>query len=320
MHQPIEAIARKECTTLHQDNTIGKALDIIRFKVSDQMIVYFYVVDDENRLVGVVPTRRLLTYPLDKRLSEVMIRKVIALSPSETILAAHELLRRYKLLALPIVDKEKKIVGIIDITMLSDMQFELNNQPQVDEVFETIGFRISQIKDASIFRVFRYRFPWLTATIAIGTVAALLTSLFEVTLAQSLVLAFFLTLVLGLGESVSMQSMTVTIQTLRTMQPTLRWYWESFYREVGTGIFLGAACGMVVGLIIVLWHSAGMVAVTIGGSIMLVIIAACIYGLTIPSILHALRLDPKVSAGPLTLAVTDLSTILIYFSIAAFLL
>lgn len=320
MRKPVTAIARKNFITLHQDFTIEKALENIRSGVRNEMIIYFYVVDDDQQLVGVVPTRRLLTCPLKKRISEVMIRRVIKLRPSETIMAAHEMMMQHKLLALPLIDDQKRIMGVIDITMFSDMPFELDSRPQVDEVFESIGFRIAQVKDASIFRVFRYRFPWLTATIASGTICALLVSFFEVTLAQSIVLAFFLTLVLGLGESVSMQTMTVTIQALRSMHPTLRWYWAALTRELATGIFLGAACGVLVGLITVVWHAAGLVAMAIGGSIMLVIIAACLYGLSIPSILHALNLDPKIAAGPVTLAITDISTILIYFSIAAALL
>ena len=320
MKQPVLTIARKDYITLHQDLTIGKALETIRSGVRDEMIIYFYVVNDDEQLVGVIPTRRLLTSPLNKHLSEVMIKRVITLQPSETILRAHERMIQYKLLALPLTDEQNRIKGVVDVTMFSDISFEFDDRSQVDEVFESIGFRIAQIKDASIFRVFRYRFPWLTATIASGTICALLISFFEVTLAQSLVLAFFLTLVLGLGESVSMQTMTVTIQALRTMHPTLPWYLKNLTRELATGIFLGVSCGVVVGLITFGWHDAGLTALAIGGSIMLVITAACLYGLSIPTVLHALDLDPKIAAGPVTLAVTDISTVLIYFSVAAALL
>jgi magnesium transporter len=88
-------------------------------------------------------------------------------------------------------------------------------------------------------RAFRFRFPWLLATIGSGTICALLAGRFEVTLAKSLVLAFFLTMVLGLSESVSIQSMTVTIQELRATRPTLRWYAQALRREAGTALLLG---------------------------------------------------------------------------------
>ena len=103
-------------------------------------------------------------------------------------------------------------------------------------MFEAIGFHVAQVRDASPLRAFRFRFPWLLATIGSGTICAVLAGAFEMTLAKSLVLAFFLTLVLGLGESVSIQSMTVAIQALRATRPTLRWYLRALRREAGTAL------------------------------------------------------------------------------------
>jgi magnesium transporter len=140
------------------------------------------------------------------------------------------------------------------------------------------------------------------------------------TLARSIVLAFFLTLVLGLAESVSIQSMSVTIQTLRVMEPTLRWHVRTFRREAGTAVLLGAACGLLVGIIVWVWRGSGLAAVVIGGSITLALCAACFFGLTVPSLLPAFKLDPKIAAGPLTLALTDIFTLLFYFTLAAVLL
>jgi magnesium transporter len=190
----------------------------------------------------------------------------------------------------------------------------------MDALFESIGVRVSQVREASPVRAFRFRFPWLLATIGSGTVCALLASAFEVTLANSIVLAFFLTLVLGLAESVSIQSMTVTIQALRGLQPTLRWYAKALWREAGTALLLGSACGALVGLIVWVWRDAGLAGMAIGGSIALALCAACFFGLTVPAIVHAAKLDPKIAAGPVTLAFTDLFTLIFYFSVAALLL
>jgi magnesium transporter len=87
-----------------------------------------------------------------------------------------------------------------------------------------------------------------------------------------------------------------------------------------TALLLGAACGFTVGLIVWLWHGAGMEAVSIGSSILLTLCAGSIVGLSVPTLLHKVRLDPKISAGPVTLAITDIITILIYFSLATLLL
>jgi magnesium transporter len=174
-----------------------------------------------------------------------------------------------------------------------------------------------QVREAAPLRAFRFRIPWLLATIASGTACALLAGVFEATLSQSLVLAFFLTLVLGLGESVSTQSMTVTIQALRARHPTLTWYLKVLWREVRTALLMGLACGAIVGLIVWLWQGDSRAAAAIGVSLSLAICSAVFFGLSIPTLLHRMKLDLKIAAGPVTLAVTDISTILIYFSISA---
>ncbi len=320
LHQPVMTIARKDFPILHQELTIQQALDDIRSHGLGDKIVYFYVVDDKDTLVGVLPTRRLLSAPLEQRLSEVMISRVAVIPENATVLEACEAFAIHKLLAFPVVDNKRHILGVVDVGMFTDEVFDVADQERMDELFETIGFRISQVREASPWRAFRFRFPWLIATITSGTVCALLASIYEVTLAESLVLAFFLTLVLGLGESVSIQSMTVTIQALRLSQPTLKWYWHAFLREMGTAVLLGMACGLAVAVIVALWQNTLLGAFTIGSSILLVLSAACFFGLSVPSLLHALKLDLRIAAGPLTLAVTDISTLLIYFSLATWLL
>ena len=295
LNQPVATVARKDVATLRHDLTVQQALDAIRQRGVGEKIVYFYVVDSDDRLAGVLPTRRLLTAPLEQRDPFVL----------------------HKFLAFPVVDEQRRIVGVVDVGLLSAEAFDIAEREQTDALFESIGFRVSQVREASPVRAFRFRFPWLLATIGSGTICALLASAYEVTLAKSLVLAFFLTLVLGLGESVSIQSMTVTIQALRATQPTLAWYARAFRREVGTAVLLGGACGTVVGLIVWLWRGAGLAAFAIGASILLALCAACFFGLSVPALLHALKLDPKIAAGPVTLAFADIFTLLFYFSLAA---
>ncbi len=314
--EPVLSEARRDFVTLSQDITIGEALDQIRKEGVGEKIVYFYVVDDEERLVGVLPTRRLLIEMPDRLISESMIKSVVSLPSTATVFDACELFVMYKFLALPVVDPEGRIAGIVDISLLSEEIFDLADREQAEALFEGVGFRISQVKDASPLRAFRFRFPWLLATIASGTMCALLASIYEATLAESLVLAFFLTLVLGLGESVSIQSMTITIQSLRATQPTLRWYRKAMGRELGTAVLLGLGCGLVVGLIVWGWRGDGAAALTIGMSILLALTAACTFGLSVPAMLHAFKLDPKIAAGPITLATADVSTLLIYLSLA----
>ena len=320
LYQPVSAVARKDVATLRDDFTVQQTFDAIRHHGLGEKVVYFYVVDSDARLVGVLPTRRLLTAPLGQRVADVMISRVAAIPQTATVLEACEAFVLHKFLAFPVVDEQRRVVGVVDIGLLTEEAFDIAERQVTDGLFERIGIRVAQVRDASPMRGFRFRFPWLLATIGSGTVCALLASAYEVTLAKSLVLAFFMTLVLGLGESVSIQSMTVTIQALHATQPTFNWYVRALRREIGTAVLLGGACGTVVGLIVWLWRGAGREGFVIGGSILLALCAASLFGLSVPALLHALRLDPKIAAGPVTLAFTDVFTLLVYFSLAAWLL
>jgi len=320
LQQPVLEVARKDAAVLHEDFTVQQALEAIRQRGIGEKIVYFYVVDATDRLAGVLPTRQLLTAQLERRLSELMIRRVVAIPHTATVLEACEAFVLHKFLAFPVVDEARKIVGVVDVGLLTEEAFDIAEREQTDALFESIGFRVSLVRDASPLRAFRFRFPWLLATISSGTMCALLASAYQVTLAKSIVLTFFFTLVLGLAESVGIQSMTLTIQALRVTRPSLGWYIRAFRREAGTAAMLGTACGTVVGLIVWLWQGAGLAGFVVGASILLALCAACFFGLSVPAALHALRLDPKIAAGPVTLAFTDIFTLLFYFSLAALLL
>ena len=320
LHDPVSAHTRKDFSSLRQDMTVQEALAAIRQRGVGERIIYFYVVDGENRLVGVVPTRRLLVAALDKPLSEIMIGRVVAIPETATVFEACEFFLMHKFLAFPVVDDRWRMTGVVEIGLFTEEVFDIAEREQSDAIFESLGFRLSQVRDASPLKAFRYRFPWLLATIGSGTLCAMLTSVYEVTLARSLVLAFFLTLVLGLGESVSIQSMTVTIQALRAASPSRRWYLKSLWREIRTAAFLGASCGLTVGLVVWAWRGAALAGFVIGSGILLSLLAACAFGLSVPALLHALRLDPKIAAGPITLALTDISTLLFYFTLAALML
>ncbi|MDB6024795.1 MAG: mgtE1, partial [Verrucomicrobiales bacterium] len=320
LQRPVTEFARKDFAALQETFTVHEALDAIRQKGVGERIVYFYVTDAQGKLTGVVPTRRLLTAPVEQRLSEFMIPRVMAIPQTATVLEACEMFVLHKFLAFPVVDEQRRMVGVVDVDLLRSEVFEMEEPVDGDDVFERIGFHITQVRDASPLRAFRFRFPWLLTTILSGTACAFLASAFEMTLARTIVLAFFLTMVLALGESVAMQSMTVTIQALHSATPSIRWYLRVLQREMITAVLLGLGCGGVVALIVWFWRGAGLPAIVIGSSIALSLCAACFFGLSVPAALHAFKLDPKISAGPVALALTDVLTLLFYFLLATWIL
>src|SRR5205823_5319499 len=222
--------------------------------------------------------------------------------------------------------EQRRIVGVVDVSLFAEEilgEGEEQTRPASpirDDVFEVLGFHLEQIRGASPWRVFRFRFPWLVVTVSAGTICAILAGIFEATLAHSLVIAFFLTMVLGLNESVSAQSMSVTIQMLRSAPVTWSWFATALRREFVTAVLIGLACGTIVAGIVLAWRRDVLAAFAIGGSIALSLITASLFGLGVPSLLHRLKLDPKIAAGPITLALADIFALVLYFTSASLVL
>src|SRR3954464_15747855 len=323
---PVVEHARKDFPLLDAEMTVGQALERIRREGVGERVIYFYAVDEEQRVGGVGPTRRRLTAPLETALREVMVRRVVAVPAKATVLDACEFFVLYKFLAFPVVDEQRRVVGIIDASLFAEEVLEAGDTqdqshtretvPVDPEFFEALGFRLEQIRGASAWRAFQFRFPWLLVTVTGGTLSAILAGFFEATLAGTLIIAFFLTMVLGLNESVSMQTMSVTIHALRSVSVTWDWLASAFRREVATAVLLGVCCGFVVCVIAWAWRHDLRAATVIGGSIALSLLTACAFGLAVPSLLHWLKLDPKIAAGPVTLVLADFIALAIYFTSA----
>ena len=311
---------RTDFPRLNDTLTVEMALRVIRQEGIGERIVYFYGVDREQKLVGIVPTRRLLTSMPCVRIGDLMVRELVTVSHHATVFEVCELFVKHKLLAFPVLDDEGHMIGVIDAGLFSEEELTFAQRHQFDDIFQMIGFGISQIKGKSAFGLFRYRFPWLLATLTSGITCAVLTGLYEATLAQTLALAFFMTLVLALGESVSIQSMTVTLQHLHFAKPTFADYLGRLRREISATFLLGATCAAIVAAIALVWRGEAAPALIIAVTICFSVIAAGVIGMSVPTLLHAVHEESKIASGPLTLAATDIVTILLYFNAALLIL
>lgn len=321
MQRPVRDYATQDFVQLRETMRVDEALKLIRDRrATDQTLIYFYVVDAASHLIGVLQTRALLIAQPDEKLADLMIPRVVAIPETATVLDACEFFVLHKFLAFPVVDHERRITGVVDINLFNEEVFGIPATERGDDLFQTLGFHISQARHASPLKVFRFRFPWLLVTIGAGTVCAFLARAHEKTLANTLVVAFFLTLVLALGESVAVQSLALVLETLRMKKVTLRWYLGVCKREAFTALPIAAAAGCVVFAIVWLMGRALWPAAVISGSLALTVCSACLVGISIPALLHAAKLDLTIAAGPITLAVADIVTLLLYLGLTSALL
>jgi magnesium transporter len=321
MERPVRDYANQEFVQLGETMRVDEALKFIRDSQSTrQTLIYFYVVDAASHLTGVLQTRALLTAQPEEQLADVMIKRVIAIPETATVLDACEFFVLHKFLAFPIVDRERHIVGVVDINLFNEEVFGIPKTETGDDLFQAIGFHISEARHASPLQLFRFRFPWLLVTIGAGTVCAFLARAHEKTLEHTLVIAFFLTLVLALGESVAVQSLALVLETLQLKKISPGWFFRAYKHEALTAIPLAAAAALVVFLVVLLLDRAWWPAAVISTSLALGVVAACLLGISIPALLHVADLNLTIAAGPITLAITDIVTLLLYFGLTSALL
>jgi len=316
LKDPVTKFINRDFYSLYPEQTIGEALAMMRAFPPTGRIIYFYVVDKDSRLQGVVPTRRLLLSPLDKKISEVMIQRVITIPSAATLLDAVEFFSLHKLLAFPVLDEAKRLIGIIDIELYAEELAEIEGAGLADEVFQIAGMTLTRARQANPLQAFRGRFPWLLCNVAGGLIAAFLSGIYQDVLNwQNAVLALFIPVVLALAESVSIQSVSLAVDGLRTGRATWKTLLLKLRSEVATGLLLGLGTGLLVALVALFWQGLlGVVLCLICGIVGGVTCAALI-GVSVPTVLKLLKLDPGVASGPIALAGADVVTLLIYFNI-----
>jgi magnesium transporter len=299
---------------LRPDQTVGEALQFLRTCELGERIVYFYVVDADDRLVGVVPTRRLLVSPAERSVASLMVGNLVTLRPTMSVREALSLLLAHRFMALPVVDEGRRLLGVVDISGFTDDLSNLAERQSYEDLFQLVGVHL--LRDLTPWRAFANRFPWLLCNVGGGLLAAAIASRYEALLDAVLVLALFIPVVLALSESVGMQAVTLTLQRLHAGPPGWRFFIGSLRTELATAALLGVACGGGVGAAAWLWQGVASVAAVIAATIALAMITACAFGVVLPVALRALRRDPRIAAGPVVLALADVATLLLYFNIA----
>jgi len=311
---------RTDLPRLHVEQTVGEALLSIREKPPESRIIYFYVVDDHNKLKGVVPTRRMLLNAPEKPLKEIMVADVLTISNTATVLEACEYFVLHRLLAFPIVDADFRLIGVVDIELYTEELSDFDRREGNDELFQLIGVHLDAVKQTSPAVAFGNRFPWLLANIAGGLMAAFLTGVFEAELQKAVALALFIPVVLALAESVSIQSVSLALRVLSGKQPTVAEILKKLRQEVVTGFYLGVASGIAVAAVALIWLGQVRVTLCILGGIAGSVTCASVIGMTMPNLVRLFNREPQVAAGPVALACTDMVTLLIYFTLARILL
>lgn len=307
------SIMTTEFVSIIKSQTVIEAMRHIKEVAPDaETIYYLYVLDDAKRLVGVVSLRDIIVSSDTTLIEEIMSEKVVAVSVAKDQEDIAQMFRDYDFLALPVVDFQDHLLGIITVDDILDVMEE-----EASEDFSKLaGMSETERPKDNAFISAKKRLPWLVILLFMGMVTASLIGQFEETLNQVAVLAIFIPLIAGMAGNTGTQALAVAIRGITTGDYTEEGKVKIILREAGTGVITGFVCGILICLIIFIWKGDIFLGLLVGVSIMASLIVATIAGSLVPIIMDRFNIDPAVASGPFITTINDIISILIYFGMA----
>ncbi len=292
------------------------AIREIRRASEAEMVFYVYVVDEEGRLEGVISLRELVTVGSDTVLGDIMNREIVSVEPHVDQEEVARLVARYNLLAIPVADTHRTLIGIVTVDDIVDIM----RDEATEDILKMVGTREEDIASPSALRSAGIRLPWLFVAWIGGVLAARIIAHFEGTIAQMAALAAFIPVVVGMGGNIGVQSASITIRGLATHRIEASRAWRYIFKEVSVGMLLGSVYGVLLGMASALLYwgdpNALRLGIATGLGIMCSMIIAAIMGSSLPLFFDRLRIDPAVASGPFVTAAIDVVGVTIYFLIA----
>jgi len=303
--------------------TVARVLAHIRKKGKDsETLNMIYVVDEKGALLDDISIRQVLLAPPGKRVESLMDHTFVSLKTTDDQESAVLTFRKYHLYAIPVVDAEGILIGIVTI----DDVLHVAEQETTEDIHKMGGMEALEgpYLHAPLFRLARKRATWLVALFLGEMMTATAMGYYEVEIARAVVLALFVPLIISSGGNSGSQASTLVIRAMAIGELRLRDWWRVFIREIGSGLILGAVLAVIGFLRIAIWQQAFhlygahwvLVGMVVAFTLVGVVLWGSLMGSMLPFILKRLGADPATSSAPFVATLVDVSGILIYFNIA----
>lgn len=311
-------IMTSEFLALPETMTAADAINEIRKAAEAEMVFYLYVISSEGKLSGVISLRQLVTASGDSALSEIMVEDPVKVTVTTDQEDAARLVSRYNLLAVPVVDHNDIVAGIITVDDIIDVLRE----EATEDILKMAGTSDEEITTFSASRSARVRLPWLFVAWLGGVAAVWIIGFFEEQFREHIyafaTLAAFIPVIMGMGGNIGTQSLSITVRGLATgrLDPAL--LWKVVFKEVRVGFLLGLAYGLLLAFVGWFLNKEISIGVIVGIAICANMTLAAVVGTFLPLTFAKLRIDPAVASGPFVTTSIDVLGVAIYFLIASF--
>ncbi len=297
---------------LSEDMTAGEAITAVQTSRDVEVVFYLYIIDARRHLVGVASLRRLLLVPPTTPLKRIMTTDIISVRADMDQEEVARQVASYNLLAIPVVDEENKLVGVITV----DDVIDVIKDEATEDVYRLAGVSSDDRIFSSPMESLRKRLPWLQVNLVTAFLAASVVALFEGTIAQWSVLAVFMPVVAGMGGNAAMQTLTVIVRGIALGELTWANSRKALLKEAMVGIGNGFGCGIVAALVVWAWKGNFSLGLIIGAAMVINMFVAATAGTLIPLGLRALKVDPALASSVFITTLTDVFGFLSFLGLA----
>lgn len=314
---PEESVGRlmtPDYVSVRPEWTIGRALEHIRARGRDsETINQIYVTDYSWKLLGALSLRRFILADPANTVAQIMDHTLVSLSAFDDREEAVRVMQRHDLEALPVVDSEGVLVGIVTFDDVLDVA-----EAEATEDFHKVG-AVAPIRrrylEADLFSLYRKRVGWLVALVFANLFSGAAIAIFEDSIAAAVTLVFFLPLLIGSGGNAGSQSATLMIRSLATGEVRAGDWARLLLRELAIALLLGGTMGLAVWGIGV-FRGGVELGMVVAAAMILIVVIGSVIGVSLPFLLDRFRLDPATASGPLITSLSDIAGVIIYFSLA----
>ena len=301
----------KELIKVNENWSILQCLKEMRKQAESVKNVYtIYVVNDDNILLGSMSLRKLLITKKNTSIKDIINKNIISVKPSDTNENVANLMQKYNLVAIPVVDRKSRLIGRITVDDVMDIVKE-----EAEKDYQMASGLIEDIElNDSILENTRARIPWLIIGVFGGLFGAKLIDLFDLS-SSNIELAFFIPLIAAMGGNVGVQSAAIVVQGLANETLKTKSITSKLLKEIKVSLINGIICSIIILSSTLLIGYSSQLSITVSVSLLAVIIFAAFFGTFVPLVLNKYKIDPALATGPFITTINDIFGLLIYFFI-----
>ncbi|UXR78891.1 MULTISPECIES: magnesium transporter [unclassified Staphylococcus] len=306
-------IMTTEYISLTINTPVHEALMHVKAQAPDAETIYIiFVVDEQKKLVGVLSLRDLIIAENDAYIEDIMSERIISANVADDQEDVAQMMRDYDFIAMPVVDYQNHLLGIITIDDIVDVI----DEEASEDYSRLAGVSDIDSTDDTIFQTALKRLPWLLILTVLGMITASILGSFEETLEKVALLAAFIPIISGMSGNSGTQSLAVSVRNISTGEINEKSKFKLALRESGSGFLTGITCAVSLCLIIIIIYQQPFLALIVGTSLTIAMTVGTTIGSVIPLFMNKLGIDPAVASGPFITTINDIVSMLIYFGLA----